>query len=527
MSEQRSRFSPGFPGVLLGLAVALPFLISAWTMEARAPYAIHGNDGFLNYAYLRSMLVSGDLDFADDYLAFDDLNRYPYSMAQTPRDEHTLRAVNRYGWGSSLLWFPFTLQAHLISVAFPGIPANGLNPLYYLSIRVGSAFWGLLGLALLIRVARRRLFPASEPPGDEMMTRHLVMAVIAMLVLVPALWGILLSYLSGHRTFPYVALAVQLMVIPLAIWMAIRRTSSEASQEACASHRLTLWTAVAMLAATNLGFYLFLHPSMSTAPAFGLAGLIIWLIDRISDKPSSGNWFGLGMAWALLGCARYGDVGFLIGLIPAIVFAGLLGKKKERVLRTPTAIPALIAGIAPVAICQMAIWWYLYGTPFAGPTPYLGDEYGWAIPGRHSLAVLLSFHHGWIVWHPIVFFGLIGVVMISLDKEQPPWLRLLPLAILGQLLIVGAWSEWTGGASFGGRLMATALSVVFLGLVVFFRWLSVKWGRLWPPIIIIVLSLWNLCYLALYAAGRIPRQGAVSPLDVLSHLWDWGKNLYH
>ena len=51
---------------LFGLVAVPPLLLSAVTREQRSPFAIHGNDGFLNYSHVRSLLVGGDLDFADD-----------------------------------------------------------------------------------------------------------------------------------------------------------------------------------------------------------------------------------------------------------------------------------------------------------------------------------------------------------------------------------------------------------------------------------------------------------------------------
>jgi hypothetical protein len=89
-----------------------------------------------------------------------------------------------------------------------------------------------------------------------------------------------------------------------------------------------------------------------------------------------------------------------------------------------------------------------------------------------------------------------------------------------QWLAVSAWPVWSGGASFGGRLMATALVAVFLGLVVALRAMARRWGA-WSVVVLVgLLTLWNLGLMAQYALEMIPRQGEVAPLDVLRNQWD-------
>ncbi|MBN1475584.1 glycosyltransferase family 39 protein [Candidatus Sumerlaeota bacterium] len=425
------------------LILLLPTLVLALPSLERRAHAIHGNDGFLNFAYVRSLLVGGDLDFSDDYADFDVIGQrrgYSFRMTDTPIDPDTGRPVNRYGWGSSLLWSPLVLVAHGVAVALPAVEADGLSEGYFFAVRFGSALWALLGLLALMAVARRRL------GGDE---------------------------------------------------------------------ASVLWAALALLAATNLGFYIYLHPSMSTAPAFGLAGLTIWQMDRLTERRSAARFFALGLTLAVLCVTRYGDAALVAGLLPAAWAAGRRPRSERTSLEPPQMVPSLLAGVVPIALLQMLIWRALYGSLLSGPAPYLGDDYQWSLPGRHGFAVLFSTDHGWITWHPLVLVGLMGLAVMVRDRSLPLWLRLLPLAVVLQWLAVSAWPVWSGGASFGGRLMATALAVVFLGLVVALRAMARRWGRWSVATVVGLLTLWNLGLMAQYALEMIPRQGSVAVLEVL------------
>jgi hypothetical protein len=427
-----------------------PLVLANPRFEAKA-HAIHGNDGFLNYAYAHSLLVGQDLNFTDDYRLFDlhfaRPRDYDFRFQDTPLDPVTGRPVNRYGWGSALLWSPLLVPAQVIGELWQSAlqPFEGrfdaFSEFHFLAVRLGTALWAVLGLAALAAVARRHLLPATD--------RGLFVAAM---------------------------------------------------------------TALGLVVCTNLVFYIYLHPSMSTGPAFGLAGILIWQIHRLADRRSPGRWFALGLTMGLLICTRYGDIGLALGLMPALWAADRQARRREPGLDRPIAILGFFAGLAPVVLVQMS--------PLSGPAPYLGPDYQWEFPGRHSLAVLVSFHHGWITWHPAVLVGLIGLVVMTRDSSLPLWLRLTPLAVVAQLLAVGAWPEWTGGASFGGRLMATALSVVFLGLVVALRWMGERWGLRWAVAMVVLLALWNLDLLAQYALEMIPRQGPVSPLEVWRNSWE-------
>lgn len=426
----------------LWAALLLPPLVLALEPLEQRAHAVHGNDGFLNYAYARSLLLSADLDFTDDYADFDALQRpHGWRFAGAAIDPATGRPENRYGWGSALLWMPFLIFAHFLAAITPGWTADGLSPPYFFAVRLGTACWGVLGLALLANIARRQVLDDRRGPA--------------------------------------------------------------------------LFAVLALVFATNLGFYLYLHPSMSMVPAFACAALLLWFLEGMAEGRTFGFGFAVGLSAALLLATRYGDIGFVAGLLPAVAAAHAQGAHWEGGLRRPPAWPAMILGILAVALIQMAIWWYLHGAPLRPSSPYLSADYEWSFPGANGFDLLFSFHHGWLLWHPILLLALAAMLPLCFDAVIPLWLRLTPLAIVGQWLVVSAWPVWHGGASFGNRLMGTALAVAFFGLAMAMRGIQNRWGTRGVLAVLALFSLWNLGLAAQYGLEMIPRQGPVSPLTML------------
>lgn len=112
-------------------------------------------DGIYYYAQVRSLIKDLDWDFANDLKL--------YQPDHAPRKMHTHpetgRVINKYPVGSSLLWIPFLLLAHLISFSlqFLGVPMNvsGYGLLDQIFLLIASIFYFLLSAHLLYLTARK------------------------------------------------------------------------------------------------------------------------------------------------------------------------------------------------------------------------------------------------------------------------------------------------------------------------------------------------------------------------------------
>jgi hypothetical protein len=120
--------------------------------------SIHGNDGVQNYAYLRSLMFDGDLNFDNEYEYFISRQADWFDRKQIPRDPVTDLPINLYGVGSSILWAPWIFIAHgtghLMNAAGANLKLDGYSALYAAGVSYGSSFYATLGLVLIFRRLR-------------------------------------------------------------------------------------------------------------------------------------------------------------------------------------------------------------------------------------------------------------------------------------------------------------------------------------------------------------------------------------
>ena len=148
MEDRQAKIRSACLVVALVAIVAIPFLWTPW---------IHGNDGVRNYVYCRSFWIDGDFDFTNEfqhYMAAGEMREYRI-------DNLTGRPGNGQAIGSAILWTPFFWVAHFLS-KISGGAADGYGRIYEWFICVGSLFYAVLGLMLLMRtVAWRFGTPAA------------------------------------------------------------------------------------------------------------------------------------------------------------------------------------------------------------------------------------------------------------------------------------------------------------------------------------------------------------------------------
>lgn len=406
--------------------LALLFMVAAGLILVTRP-SIHGNDGVQNYAYLRSLLCDGDLDFTNEYEHYMTLQAGWFDHKSVPRDPVTQRPINLYGVGNSILWAPYVLAAHGVAMV-AGLPADGYARPYEWAVGFGSALHASAGLLLLFLLLRRRTGPEA------------------------AFW----------------AVAV--------VWLA-----------------------------SPLFFYMYLHPSMSHANSFLAAMLLLWVY---LSGDGLGRWCAVGACAGLMALVRFQDAALAAAIVGAgeiVAFSQLVpGRRKPFLLgRMPRYTLSALCAVA-VFSPQFMAWKALQGGYLTGPRAYMDQGNISGLP-LNAMPALFSAHHGLFYWHPLLLAGAVGLVAgRGMVRERAMAL----VGLSAQAWIIGSWSVWWAGASFGQRMFISALPLLAIGVAC--AVVMVPRRRLVVPAVLIAFTLWNFGLVVQYGAAMISRKEPVT-----------------
>lgn len=123
---------------------------------------VHG-DGIGYYAYVRSMLIEGRLDFEKDWQHANESFQISHigSDGKPIQANYTAtgRLDNHWAIGPAILWSPFLIAVHggvlLADRLGARIPADGFSWPYLDTMAFATALYGFLGLLLSFELARR------------------------------------------------------------------------------------------------------------------------------------------------------------------------------------------------------------------------------------------------------------------------------------------------------------------------------------------------------------------------------------
>lgn len=111
-------------------------------------------DGFYYFAYLRSVVFDGDVEFSNDYRLLG-LGDKPHLFKPT-RTGHAQSAATV---GPAILWAPFFAAGHVVAKSLsardPDVSANGISFPYRQSVCVAGLFYGLIGCWFMYRLTAR------------------------------------------------------------------------------------------------------------------------------------------------------------------------------------------------------------------------------------------------------------------------------------------------------------------------------------------------------------------------------------
>lgn len=288
---------------------------------------------------------------------------------------------------------------------------------------------------------------------------------------------------------------------------------------AYASRTASLWGVVAIWFASPVVFYLYITPAMAHANSMFAVTLFLLLWQRGRVDRAARGWVILGAAAGLMILVR--ELNWLLLLVLAVdetqgILHVVQSADGQRVRGAPLVRAAVVewwrrsvgylcfaVALGIVVAPQLYVYQTLNGT--FGPTPFVVEKF--SLLPRYAFAVLFSGFHGLFSWHPVTLVGVLGLAALW---RRAPWVAAaLVVFVAAQVLVIGSYETWWGGASFGARRFINCTAIFSLGLAVGFGTLRGRFRHL-AAAAIAGLVLWNAGLAVQYSVGLIPRDAPVS-----------------
>jgi len=214
------------------------------------------------------------------------------------------------------------------------------------------------------------------------------------------------------------------------------------------SERIVTLLLVILILGTNASHHLSLKNLETVNVLFMFSALLIWNTIRFHSEPSLRSALGITIPLALMTLVKPSEI--LFCLIPILWQCGtnesLLIKLHLFKAHWKKILFAILVA-ALVLIPQLYYWYYMTGS-------WLYDTYknpgvGLDLWSPHILETLFSARKGWMVYTPVMFFSLLGLIFLY-RKRKDLFIGILFPFVIG-FYILSSWTEWWYGAGFSLR----------------------------------------------------------------------------
>jgi hypothetical protein len=417
---------------------------------------VYATDEVQYYVYLRSLRFDGDFDFANDYRRFAELNPRSGIEGSLLQPNRIRPATGLYGniapVGAAIMWAPFFLLAdalvHLANLFGARTPADGFSAPYISAVCYASALYGLLGVLLSYRLARRFAsgFAATLASATIWLASPLVF------------------YMYIQMPFAH-ATGLFLTALFLTIWYETRewgRSEAEAGRARGWRAWLALGLVGGLMTITREQLGLFLLAPVIEA---------LWRYARLlggggSETCSCGGVGRLAVRHALF------IVTFAVALTPQLLVYHILNGAP----RPAGEVSGKLNWCSPHLIDTLID---------VNPAPDF-----WCPGASDFTATFPPFSRGALVWSPALGLGLLGLALLWRYD------RLLTVALmavfLGQTWINGAFgTTWHLTGAFGFRRLIECTPIFVVGLALLNDALIRRIGRVGVLVPAVALIGWN------------------------------------
>ncbi len=221
---------------------------------------------------------------------------------------------------------------------------------------------------------------------------------------------------------------------------------------------------------SNLYYFTVYNSGMSHAPLFALYSILIFFTDRFNRGPSKISAIMIGLTAGLITMIR--PVEFICILIPLFWSFESIRALFQRLWAL--RIYLIIASIAfALGIFPQLLYWKITTGEWIF---YSYGEEGFNFLNPHIRKGIFSYMNGWLVYTPLMFLVIPGLVLMF--KQRFGMLLSILLFMPIHIYIVYSWHNWYYINSFGSRPMVETYSLLAFPLAFTIQWLTKSWRKI-------------------------------------------------
>lgn len=248
------------------------------------------------------------------------------------------------------------------------------------------------------------------------------------------------------------------------------------------------WAIFALAAGTNLLEYASYTPMMTHISLFTLYVLLIRQSILFWNKPSTWKALAIGLLVGWLALIRPTElIAIIIPLLWGIEITKTGIQSRWNAIKGQWKKIGLAALAGTLVLFLQSIYWKVAGDEWIIYS-YQDQGFSWLKP--HIKQVLISYRKGWLVYTPMMIFGLVGFYPLF-KRNKSIFLACLAFFLIN-FYIVSAWDIWWYGGSFGQRALVQSYAIMAFPLAAFAQWIlefkQLKWAQLVPVLFFVFLN---------------------------------------
>lgn len=270
------------------------------------------------------------------------------------------------------------------------------------------------------------------------------------------------GYNSFYSQWIHLGVLVYLFVGLWALMLLLRRYFTD---------KVTAFTLLVITLGTNLFYYMTLEPNMSHAYSFSLIAVALWSMMKWHDRPTWLRSLGLGLLLGLIALIRPTNILLLLPLaLYGVLSLSDMGDRLAKAWQYKWQLIWMGCCFLLPWIPQMIYWKTMTGSWMF----YSYRDEGFNFLAPHIMDGLFSYRKGWLLYTPVMLFGLLGIPLLFRYAKQ--WAITVSLFVPINIYIIFSWWCWWYGGSLGQRPMIDSYAIMAIPMAAFISYLVNK-GR--------------------------------------------------